>query len=69
MEINSQNIEELIEITKIDVEKHFVLDDGRIIFNGQIFKDKSHLERYFKASKQVLTFTNKVRRLFGLKPI
>ena len=67
--MSNQNIEHLIEISKKDVEKHFTLDDGRIVFNGQVFKDQQQLQRYFKSSKQVLGLTNNIRKLFGFKPL
>ena len=65
----NNSIKQLIEITKNDIEKHFTLDDGRIVFNGIVFKDLEHLKLYNKSSKQVLNLTNKIRQLLRLKPL
>jgi hypothetical protein len=65
--MNEKELDRLVQISNKDVEQYFILDDGRIIFNGIVFRDEDHLQRYLKSSKQVFSFMTKIKNLFKRK--
>jgi len=66
---NPNDIDTLIEKSKQDIEQYFFLNDGRIVFDGRVFKDQKQLKLYFKTAKQTLSLINKIRAFFRMKKL
>lgn len=57
-------IPEIIEISKSKPEEIFTLDDGRIVANGQVFKNKEEFEGIIKMIAKMGGFKNKIKKFF-----
>lgn len=61
---------EIIELSKQDPQGIYTSDDGQVVFNGMIFKNKEEFEKYIKLSLNPPLFLRliyKTHNLFAKK--
>lgn len=52
----------MIEISKQNPEEIYTCEDGRIIFNGNIFNDKKHFDMSINLTAKTVKFLNFFKR-------